>query len=171
MSLAVCVCVCVHEFRDVNKTFHVFNGCCCKMEIFTAAVGVYTYFNCQAWWGIILGKCTYSSPFIYRGAHRRVPHFFFERGSWCDPSNNVCLLFAAFSRKKETPFFFSSDKTFYLGGQFLATIYRQHNPSYSKQNSILPMSGLTIIIMIVIILREIEKKVGSLFSMVRWYFS
>ena len=70
----------------------------------------------------------------------------------------MCLLFAAFSRKKETPFFFSSDKTFYLGGQFLATIYRQHNPSYSKQNSILPMSGLTIIIMIVIILREIEKK-------------
>ena len=113
MSLAVCVCV--HEFRDVNKTFHVFNGCCCKMEIFTAAVVVYTYFNCQAWWGIILCKCTYTPLLSYIGGHRRVPHFFFERGSWCDPSNNVCLLFAAFSRKKETPFSFFVRQNFLPG--------------------------------------------------------
>ena len=152
MSLAVCVCV--HEFRDVNKTFHVFNGCCCKMEIFTAAVVVYTYFNCQAWWGIILCKCTYSSPFIYRGAQESST-LFLRTGQLVDLGaihQTTCACFLLrFPEKKRPPSLFSSDKTFYLGGQFLATIYRQHNPSYSKQNSILPMSGLTIIIMIVII--------------------
>ena len=103
MSLAVCVCV--HEFRDVNKTFHVFNGCCCKMEIFTAAVVVYTYFNCQAWWGIILCKCTYSSPFIYRGAQESST-LFLRTGQLVRSIKQRVLAFCCVFPKKRDPLLF-----------------------------------------------------------------
>ena len=96
-----------HEFRDVNKTFSCFNGYTVAKkgerspalyEVVYAESMVYIFQLPSMIWHKL---CV----IMHRVAHRgqcSVPKFCvsFSMKSLGDPSNDVCLLFVEFSRKK-----------------------------------------------------------------------